>query len=554
MSAQIVRAMYIMRIAWRDWRGDLVFPTAHFLKKPSHTDIPSELANEVALLAYLDMSQAELNKIWWYRRRMYTHFEISKRPGKSRLISAPDRRLKHLQRKIAGLLDKMYRRRNPVHGFIHERSVKTNALSHIDSKYILNVDLENFFPTITENRVAGVLAALGIDIRVSDVIARLCCNDGHLPQGAPSSPVLSNMICFRLDRELLAVAKGARCIYTRYADDLSFSSYQPLALLFEAALPPSGRISPDLLKSELRAVIEGNGFKINPAKAHYADRHSRRIVTGLKINEALNVDRKFVRNIRAALYSVEKNGDEKAQEIFAEKSGSTASLPAHLRGKIAWLGNIKGRSDPIFRSMAERFNRCYPARPINLEPTREEIIDRAVWIIEDSEGAASQGSAFFLRDVGLVTAAHCVEGIGDLVVYHPSKPSNKFAVKIKNICSHRDLAVLEHEIASTEYYGLLPFAGTVSHGNKVQAVGYPSYGHGDKINIRPGSVSSLTIKSLVQKIEVTQQLSQGMSGGPIINDKDEVIGITHKGGPSEPKNLAIHIKVLTEWLSSGSTT
>ena len=86
-------------------------------------------------------------------------------------------------------------------------------------RFVVNVDITDFFPTITENRVQGLLNSLGVDSRVADIVARVCCNNGHLPQGAPSSPVISNMICFRLDKQLMAIAKDARCIYTRYADD-----------------------------------------------------------------------------------------------------------------------------------------------------------------------------------------------------------------------------------------------------------------------------------------------------------------------------------------------
>jgi S1-C subfamily serine protease len=442
-----------------------------------------------------------------------------------------------------------YRRENSSESAVNDRSVKTNALSHINSKFVLNVDIKSFFPSITENRVHGVLSTLGVDNRVATILARICCNKGHLPQGAPSSPVLSNMICFRLDRELLAIAKEARCIYTRYADDITFSSYRPPSLLFEGAVPPSGAIAPDLLAAKLRSAFETNGFTINPEKAHYADRHSRRTVTGLKVNEALNVDRKFVRNIRAALYTVKKDGEAAAQAIFREKYGGTASIAAHLHGKIEWLRNIKGQSDPVFRSMAERFNRCFSDRVIKIEPTKVEIRDRSVWVIEDFEGGFSQGSAFFLKGVGLVTAAHCVEGVDDFVVYHPTKPSNKFNVEVAKRCDSRDLAILAHHIPDNEYYQMDRSNNVVSIGDEVTAVGYPSYGPGDKINVRSGTVSSLPIKSAVQMIEVTQKLAQGMSGGPVIDGDHAVVGVVHKGGPGEGRDFAIDIKVLNEWIA-----
>ncbi|WP_292686939.1 reverse transcriptase family protein [Novosphingobium sp.] len=284
-----------------------------------------ELGDEASLLAHLGLSPKELKKIWWYRERMYAQFSIAKGGGKVRHITAPDKRLKILQSKLAPLLDQLYRVRNPVHGFVPARSVKTNAAAHGRRRFVVNLDLKDFFPTITENRITGLLRSLGVNDRVAEIIARLCCFNSHLPQGAPSSPVLSNMICFRLDSELLRAAKAARSIYTRYADDITFSSYQPPSPLFEGALPPVGRFSPDTLAPSLRETFKSNGFAVNPDKAHYADRNSRRVVTGVKINAGLNVDRRYVRQIRALLHSVEKLGLEDAQQRYADAGGKVSS-------------------------------------------------------------------------------------------------------------------------------------------------------------------------------------------------------------------------------------
>nr|WP_233475657.1 reverse transcriptase family protein [Bradyrhizobium brasilense] len=166
-----------------------------------------------------------------------------------------------LQTKIASSLAPIYRPRNPVHGFVDNRSVKTSATAHLRSKFILNLDIEGFFSAITEGRVSGLMSALGIDGRVAEILARICCNEGVLPQGAPSSPIISNMICFRMDKQLQRIAKESRCIYTRYADDVTFSSYQPLTLLFEGPPPPAGNFSPDLLKDGLRGAFRSNGSR-----------------------------------------------------------------------------------------------------------------------------------------------------------------------------------------------------------------------------------------------------------------------------------------------------
>lgn len=526
---------------------------ASFFGTSVKVNLPNELTSEVELMKFLVLSAAELKKIWWYRSSMYRVFDISKSEGKSRIISAPDHRLKMMQRKIASSLGQLYRPRNPVHGFVEGRSIKTNATAHLRGKFVMNLDIESFFTSISEGRVSGLMSALGVDDRVAEIIARICCNKGVLPQGAPSSPVISNMICFRMDKELQAIAKEGRCIYTRYVDDITFSSYQPLTLLFEGTPPPAGKFSPDLLKDPLRGAFRSNGFAINAKKAHYADRHSRRSVTGLKINELVNVNRKFVRNVRAALFVVEKQGDAVAQKTLKDKYGRNASLALHLRGRISWVGHIKGPSDPIFRGLALRYNILFPAKKLEVEPTFLEIRDRAVWVVEHWGGtdleSCAQGTAFFLKSVGLVTAWHNVEKATEVEIYHASKPSNKFKASVLKHDPHRDLAILAHEIPATEYYELNISKRAFKAGDNVTAIGFPGFGPGDKLNVRTGSISSLPMKSAVPMVEVTQKISQGMSGGPLLDEDGEVAGINHKGGPGEARDFAVHVSALTEWLS-----
>lgn len=519
-------------------------------------NIPSEFSSVTGLMQYLGVSAAELRKIWWYRGEMYKKFDIAKSNGRTRLISAPNHRLKMLQRKIASSLDKIYRPRQTVHGFVSGRSIKSNATAHLRSKFLMNLDIKGFFPAISEKRVLGLLVALGIEKKVSRMIARICCNEGALPQGSPSSPIISNMICFRLDKDLLTIAKNARCIYTRYADDVSFSSYKPLSSLFEGALPSPGVFSLDLLNVRLQAAFRNNGFAINPKKAHYADRHSRRAVTGLKINELVNVDRRFVRNIRAALYKVKTQGIPVAQKELVEKYGKHSKIGDHLQGRIAWVGHVKGRSDPVFRILASRYNELFPNQKLEILPTADEIRDRAVWVVEhmNEQGEGSQGTAFFMKSVGLLTAWHCVESTSKIELYHPSKPSNRFEVTVSDFDKHRDLAILNHKIPKTEFYELESSIKELKLSDRLMAVGYPGFGPGDKINVRPGQISSLPIKRAVPIIEVTQNLAQGMSGGPIIDDRDRVVGIIHKGGSAEDRDFAVRITALFEWIEESRAT
>lgn len=180
-----------------------------------------------------------------------------------------------------------------------------------------------------------------------------------------------------------------------------------------------------------------------------------------------------------------------------------------------------------------------------MTPTPAEIRDRAVWVVHDPEG---QGTAFFLKGVGLVTAAHCVHDADEVEVLHPSKHSNAFKAKVRKRDKHRDLAILDHQIPATEYFEIDPVSHATATGDPVTAVGYPDWAPGDSLNIRPGFVSTLTVKRAVQLIEVTQKLTQGMSGGPLLDANDAVAGIIHKGGPGEGRDFAVHIKVLQDWL------
>lgn len=523
-------------------------PSAFYLfGGTSRTKIPLELSSKSELLKYLGVSPAELKKIWWFRHRMYSHFNISKRSGKVRLISAPDYRLKMLQQKIARSLSDLYNPRKSVHGFVPDRSVRSNAESHLRRKFILNVDIKNFFPTITEARVQGLLESICLDPDAAETIARLCTYNGCLPQGAPSSPVISNMICFRLDKSLMGFSKEHRLLYTRYADDITLSSFQPPTALFEGDRPDSGRLPLEKLSGKFLSILGNNGFDLNPEKIHYADKNSRRMVTGIKINEGLNVDRRYVRNIRSSLFKVESTSVVATQAELTARFGKSCKLQAYLQGKISWVGFVKGQSDPVFRGLAKRYNACFPAKPIKVHPTQADILDRAVWVLETENDT---GTAFFLTGVGLVTAAHCVHGASRIEVFHPAKTANTFKVGVQHICTHRDLALLSHSIPSTDYFELDEFGGLPATGANTIAAGFPSYGPGDRLNIRPGTISSLTVKHAVKLIEVTQKLSQGMSGGPLMTLDHSVMGVIHKGGPDEPRDFAVGLSQLKDWIAT----
>jgi len=169
----------------------------------------------------------------------YTEFETPKRSGGMRKISAPVPRLKVLQKRLAVLLydylDELEKGRPPrrtlSHGFVRKRSIITNARAHRGRRYVLNIDLEDFFPSINLGRIRGVLIKdrrFMLHERVATAIAQIACQDGKLPQGSPCSPVMSNIVGRLLDVRMVRLAKEHGCRYTRYADDITLSTNEKI--------------------------------------------------------------------------------------------------------------------------------------------------------------------------------------------------------------------------------------------------------------------------------------------------------------------------------------
>jgi RNA-directed DNA polymerase len=158
----------------------------------------------------------------------YTTFEVPKKSGGSRIITAPNDPLKRIQRRLLRILECIYEPKAAVHGFTTGCSIKSNADEHPKTKWILNADVSEFFPCINFGRVRGMFMAhpYKCTAQVATILARICCVNNQLPQGAPTSPIVSNMICARLDAHMNRLAASAKCKYTRYADDLTLSTFQ----------------------------------------------------------------------------------------------------------------------------------------------------------------------------------------------------------------------------------------------------------------------------------------------------------------------------------------
>jgi RNA-directed DNA polymerase len=236
----------------------------------------------------------------------YSTFWIPKKGGGGRRIDAPNPLLKSLQRSLADRLDECLteietasKHKNRLsHAFRHDASIISNAKAHKARRYVLNLDLKDFFPSFNFGRVRGFFLAnnhFKLAESVATTIAQIACNDGRLPQGSPCSPVLTELLTHFLDIRLARFARHYKCTYSRYADDLTFSTNQKA---FPAALAVQEGEAWKL-GDELRTRVEGSGFTINNVKTRMQCRGSRQSVTGLVVNEKVNVAESYYKLVRA---------------------------------------------------------------------------------------------------------------------------------------------------------------------------------------------------------------------------------------------------------------
>ncbi len=297
----------------------------------------------------------------------YRQFKIKKKSGGFRQITAPrNRSFMFMLDCLNEVLKAVYTPSQYVMGFTEGRSVVTNAAMHKGANYVFNIDLKDFFPSIEQPRVWKrlQLQPFNFPVPVASAIAGLCSMketrempDGTkkdfyvLPQGAPTSPIITNMICDKLDHRLGGLARRFGLNYTRYADDITFSSMHNV---FQE--------NSDFRK-ELVRIISDQRFVINDKKTRLQKRGSRQEVTGIIISDRLNVSQKYVRDIRNILYMWEKYGYSVAYAKFfpkyKEEKGhvkkGNPDLVNVIDGKLMYLKMVKGEEDSVYKRLYTKF-------------------------------------------------------------------------------------------------------------------------------------------------------------------------------------------------------
>lgn len=295
--------------------------------------------------------------------RRYRSFEINKRSGGTRTIRAPILPLKDVQARIAGLFVGCYQPRSCVFGYVANRNIQQNAECHQMKRWVLRVDLKDFFPSINFGRVRGLLLSKPFSLpeSVATTFAQLVCHENQLPQGSPASPVLSNLLCRGLDYALSKLASGHRCTYTRYCDDLVFSTNRRT---FPKALAEFDPNSPQrtLLGPALEEEITRAGFAANTDKVWLRSKSQRQMVTGLVANEGVNVPRDFLRGLRTILYVWGRRGEESTAAWYFSNHDKRNRPPGKqrpsfkqiVRGKLQYVGSVRGWNDPTYIKLGRK--------------------------------------------------------------------------------------------------------------------------------------------------------------------------------------------------------
>nr|WP_216294518.1 reverse transcriptase family protein [Delftia acidovorans]MCA1069547.1 hypothetical protein [Delftia acidovorans] len=307
-----------------------------------------ELADAAQLADAMGITVAELRFLGFHREVARTHhyhsFTLPKKTGGERLISAPMPRLKRAQYWVLDNILAKVPAHDAAHGFLAGRSIVSNAAPHVGHDVVINLDVKDFFPSIAFGRIKGVFRHLGYGEAMATLLALLCSEnraqawqvDGEklfvggkarervLPQGAPTSPMLTNLLCRRLDRRLLGLARQLGFVYTRYADDLTFSASG------EAARDNVGR-----LLGRVRWILRDEGFTPHPDKERVMRKGRRQEVTGLVVNaDKPGVSRETRRRLRAALHRATQ---------------ASAGKPAHWQGQAAQPSQLLGLAQFVYQ-------------------------------------------------------------------------------------------------------------------------------------------------------------------------------------------------------------
>ncbi|MEY8749672.1 reverse transcriptase domain-containing protein [Alkalicoccobacillus gibsonii] len=501
----------------------------------------------------------------------YRIIVLKKKDGTDRIIHAPSKNLLILQRKLAYILNLKVKIHRRAHGFEKNRSIITNAREHLNQKFVLNFDLKNFFNNVTSPRVFSLFHKyFKLNQTVAGTLTNICCHpEKFLPQGGATSPIITNILAKGLDKQIseLVLATSGRNYYTRYADDITISSNQnEFPGVF--AKYNNGSVQ---LSNEIENIIKRQGFKVNERKTRIRNKNQNQTVTGIVVNEKLNVNRIYIRRIRSILNCIEKNqaNINEAKEIFYSKYefrqriSNKPDMFDVLKGMIIHVGNVKGSDDPVYLKLARRFNKIAKGyiSPFNVPRIIEQIRDEYTFVIsshddyctmykiKDKEGFVEikgQGTGFLLEGIGIITNYHVLKEVLDVLNENSNvELMEGIPIRTVNATEYRahplywdkamDIAILSVDNLSIQGYKYHLNDDELKIGTYVTLLGFPEYRQGQPLKTLSSEIISYRRSEQFLRIEIRDFIYKGNSGGPILNDKNEVVGVAVKGTdfPSE---------------------
>ena len=457
------------------------------------------------------------------------------------------------------ILYEVYSCKDCQHGFVKKRNIVTNAKEHLNTKNLLNIDLENFFDTINFGRVRGLFLEkpFNFNNEVATTLAKIVCENNKLPQGAPTSPILSNMICHTLDNNLGKYCQKHGCTYTRYADDITISSN---AYKFPKQIAKRDASNSIVLGNKIIKIIEEeSGFLINKSKVKLAGKMQRQEVTGIIVNEKINVKKIYIKNLRALLYNCRKYGIDKiSKKHFPNLNENDAvyRLKEVIKGKLNFLKMVKGEYDKVFLKYAKEYINLTGEEIFDIDKikeTREYIEERIAVIV--SEDWSSQGTIQFVNRIGAITSTHVFvneETLGkekfsgyidgtfkDPILtenlsyfYYCTKAENRSKnipfLKINNENIKSD--VIKFDLKNQKKFKL-NYKDKINIGDKVIIAGYGEFMDFNSTSVvidNAEVIAERTIFGIKAKC-INKKIYHGMSGGPVLNENREVIGIIYFG-------------------------
>lgn len=496
-----------------------------------------ECTNRLELAKLLEIDVKTLTYLAYGNGKRYKEFYIPRKSGGQRLITAPQGPLITVQRRLAKHLTEIYNTPSSVHGFTIDKSIMSNASPHLRKRTILNVDLRNFFPSISDKRIIGLLRSRPFNFNnvVASTITGLACYGGSLPQGAPSSPVLSNMICLRLDNQLTKFCRDFRLTYTRYADDITISTTKKDLPDEVARVDENGAVS---IGRPFRTIVAKNNFAFNTKKTRISSDLQSKFVTGIKVNTRLNVASKYISELRAMIHAAKKYGLDGAQNKFeTDFNGNNRKYEQVLSGKLEYLKAVRGYYDLTYRSLYNKYLAIGGIGGVELPMSPDqELLDKILVV-----HGAGNGTGFILDDEWLITCDHVVDAslTAEYFTYNnyaaPMRHDLTINPRWRSSSDAFDLIALEPSMAdlNSKFFSFKSAPlDSVHESETYRVVGFPAYIPGSRPHINPVTVTGIKVIDGYQIAFVNNSLISGYSGSPVLNSANQVVGIVQTGSPN----------------------